>query len=107
MILTGAAGWDPLATFGDTEAQEHGKGEEVNPHIKLAIEAIQKQMRLINLDANLFEQKIVTTPHAQNCYLKREKLRAAIQWLESNALPLDPAALQMSMLPEASTKKEM
>jgi hypothetical protein len=63
-------------------------GEDVNPHIKLAIEAIEKQIRLISLDANLFEQKIVTTPHAQNCYIKREKLRAAIQWLQSNDLPL-------------------
>jgi hypothetical protein len=82
----------------------------VNPHIKLAIEALQKQIRVISLDANLYEQKIVTTPHAQNCYLKREKLRAAIQWFEANEtaigwlainsipkLPVDPASVKKEM----------
>ena len=59
----------------------------MNPNIKLAIEAIQKQIHLINLDAQLYETGIVNTAHARNCFLKRQKLRAAIQWLESNDLP--------------------
>jgi hypothetical protein len=77
----------------------------VNIHIKLAIEALEKQMKAINLDANLYEQKIVDTPHARNCFNKRQNLRAAVQWLKSNSLPPDPPSTTKSIVLDMPVEK--
>jgi hypothetical protein len=49
---------------------------------KLAIEAIRKQIQPIAFDANLWDRKIASYPHAQHCSEKRNVLLAEIARLE-------------------------
>lgn len=49
-----------------------------NQAIKLAIKELEREIRHLATDANLYERGIATFPHAQKAYERREELRTAI-----------------------------
>jgi hypothetical protein len=49
---------------------------------KIAIEAIRKQLKIICIDANGWDQQLVDYPYAEACSKKRKELLNAISELE-------------------------
>ncbi|HAR45959.1 MAG TPA: hypothetical protein DCS05_07265 [Nitrospiraceae bacterium] len=50
--------------------------------IKLAVHALQRQAAGLAFDANLYDENLCDTPHAQNSYNLRQEIHTAIAELE-------------------------
>ena len=51
--------------------------------LKILVQAARRELQLLAFDANLYKMGVGTSPHFEHAFIKREKIREAIDFLEA------------------------